>query len=92
MRCRRMFASLAATRLAARAGTTFGLGFGIRTSPIASWILERPEASAGRDIGARHFWVDPAEQLIGVEMIAGDAGQQGAACAGALTGITSPDL
>jgi len=66
----------------ARAGTTFGLGFGIRTSPIASWIPGAPGSFGWGGHWGTYFWVDPAEQLIGVEMIQATPGSK---ARGALT-------
>ncbi|TWC05119.1 CubicO group peptidase (beta-lactamase class C family) [Bradyrhizobium macuxiense] len=60
----------------ARAGTTFGLGFGIRTSPIASWIPGAPGSFGWAGSWGTYFWVDPAEQLIGVEMIQATPGSK----------------
>jgi CubicO group peptidase (beta-lactamase class C family) len=52
-----------------RAGTTFGLGFGIRTSPVSSWIPGAIGSFSWAGYWGTYFWVDPAEKLIGVQMI-----------------------
>jgi CubicO group peptidase (beta-lactamase class C family) len=53
----------------ARAGTTFGLGFGIRTNPVSSWIPGAIGSFSWAGYWGTYFWVDPAEKLIGVQMI-----------------------
>lgn len=70
-----------------RAGTTFGLGFGIRTSPIASWIPGAPGSFGWAGYWGTFFWVDPAEQMIGVEMIQATPGSKARRALG-VTGIT----
>ena len=52
-----------------RAGTTFGLGFGIRTNPVSSWIPGAIGSFSWAGYWGTYFWVDPAEKLIGVQMI-----------------------
>jgi CubicO group peptidase (beta-lactamase class C family) len=52
-----------------RAGTTFGLGFAIRTDPVRSWVPGVPGSFAWSGHWGTYFWIDPAEQLTGVQMI-----------------------
>ena len=62
-----------------RAGATFGLGFAIRTDPVRSWV----PGAVGSYCWAGHwgtfFWIDPAEKLIGVQMIQATPGSKGRA-------------
>ncbi|MBR0937941.1 serine hydrolase [Bradyrhizobium jicamae] len=60
-----------------RAGASFGLGFGIRTSPIHSWIPGAPGSFSWAGFWGTYFWVDPAEKLIGVQMVQGAPGSKG---------------
>jgi CubicO group peptidase (beta-lactamase class C family) len=52
-------------------GTSFGLGFAIRTSRTSS--LSSPGGSVGsfgwNGIWGTEFWVDPAQKVIAVQMI-----------------------
>jgi hypothetical protein len=52
-----------------RGGSTFGLGFAIRTDAMGSWV----PGSVGSYTWSGHwgsfFWVDPAEQLIAIQLI-----------------------
>jgi CubicO group peptidase (beta-lactamase class C family) len=61
----------------ARAGTTFGLGFGIRTNPVHSWIPGAVGSFSWAGYWGTYFWVDPAEQLIGVQMVQATPGSKG---------------
>jgi CubicO group peptidase (beta-lactamase class C family) len=63
----------------ARAGTTFGLGFAIRTDPIGSWIAGAPGSFGWAGYWGTYFWVDPAEKLIGIQMIQAAPGSKGRA-------------
>ena len=60
-----------------RAGTTFGLGFGIRTNPVHSWIPGAPGSYSWAGYWATYFWIDPAEKLIGIQMVQGAPGSKG---------------
>lgn len=53
----------------ARAGTSFGLGFAIRADPVHSWVPGAAGSFAWAGHWGTYFWIDPAEQLIGVQMI-----------------------
>ncbi len=61
----------------ARAGTTFGLGFGIRTDPVRSWIPGAVGSFSWAGYWGTYFWIDPAEQLIGMQMIQATPGSKG---------------
>lgn len=60
----------------ARAGTTFGLGFAIRTNPVGSWIAGAPGSFGWAGHWGTYFWVDPAEKLIGIQMIQATPGSK----------------
>jgi hypothetical protein len=53
----------------ARAGTTFGLGFAIRADPVHSWIPGAVGSFSWSGKWGTYFWIDPAEKLIGLQMI-----------------------
>jgi hypothetical protein len=59
-----------------RAGTTFGLGFGIRTNPVHSWIPGAVGSFSWAGTWGTYFWVDPAENLIGLQMIQATPGSK----------------
>jgi hypothetical protein len=59
-----------------RAGTTFGLGFGIRANPVYSGIPGAVGSFSWGGYWGTYFWVDPAEKLIGVEMIQATPGSK----------------
>jgi CubicO group peptidase (beta-lactamase class C family) len=63
----------------AHAGTTFGLGFAIRTDPIQSWIPGAVGTFAWAGLWGTYFWIDPAEKLIGIQMIQAAPGKGRAA-------------
>lgn len=60
----------------ARAGTTFGLGFAIRTNPVYSWIPGAPGSFSWAGFWGTYFWIDPAEKLIGIQMIQATPGSK----------------
>jgi CubicO group peptidase (beta-lactamase class C family) len=60
----------------ARAGTTFGLGFAIRTNPVQSWIPGAPGSFSWAGYWGTYFWIDPAEKLIGIQMIQATPGSK----------------
>jgi CubicO group peptidase (beta-lactamase class C family) len=60
----------------ARAGTTFGLGFAIRTNPVYSWIPGAPGSFSWAGYWGTYFWIDPAEKLIGIQMIQATPGSK----------------
>ncbi len=61
----------------ARAGTTFGLGFAIRADPVQSWIPGAVGSFSWAGHWSTYFWIDPAEQLIGVQMVQATPGSKG---------------
>jgi CubicO group peptidase (beta-lactamase class C family) len=63
----------------ARASTTFGLGFAIRTDPVQSWIPGAPGSFSWAGYWGTYFWIDPAEKLIGIQMIQATPGKARAA-------------
>jgi len=60
----------------ARAGTTFGLGFAIRTNPVSSWVPGAVGSFSWAGHWGTYFWIDPAEQLIGLQMIQATPGSK----------------
>jgi CubicO group peptidase (beta-lactamase class C family) len=60
----------------ARAGTTFGLGFAIRVDPVRSWIPGAVGSFCWAGYWGTYFWIDPAEKLIGVQMIQATPGSK----------------
>jgi hypothetical protein len=60
----------------ARAGTSFGLGFGIRTNPVYSWIPGAVGSFSWAGLWGTYFWIDPAEKLIGLQMIQATPGSK----------------
>jgi len=59
-----------------RAGTTFGLGFAIRTNPVSSWVPGAVGSFSWAGHWGTYFWIDPAEQLIGLQMIQATPGSK----------------
>jgi CubicO group peptidase (beta-lactamase class C family) len=53
----------------ARAGTTFGLGFAIRDDPVYSGVPGAVGSFSWAGKWGTYFWIDPAEKLIGLQMI-----------------------
>jgi CubicO group peptidase (beta-lactamase class C family) len=60
----------------ARAGTSFGLGFAIRTNPVESWIPGEVGSFSWAGHWGTYFWIDPAEKLIGLQMIQATPGSK----------------
>jgi CubicO group peptidase (beta-lactamase class C family) len=50
-------------------GTTWGIGFAIRTDPEASWVPGSVGSFAWNGAWGTHFWIDPSAQLIAVQMM-----------------------
>jgi CubicO group peptidase (beta-lactamase class C family) len=50
-------------------GGTFGLGFGIRSNATASWVPGSVGSFTWSGAWGTRFWVDPAEQLIAIQLI-----------------------
>jgi CubicO group peptidase (beta-lactamase class C family) len=60
----------------AHAGATFGLGFAIRTDPAHSWIPGAVGSFSWAGHWGTYFWIDPAEKLIGLQMIQASPGSK----------------
>lgn len=52
-----------------RGGATFGLGFGIRSDAASSWVPGSVGSYTWSGVWGTYFWVDPAEQLIAIQLI-----------------------
>jgi CubicO group peptidase (beta-lactamase class C family) len=62
-----------------RAGTDFGLGFAIRANPVYSWVPGVVGSFSWAGLWGTYFWIDPAEKLIGLQMIQAAPGKGRAA-------------
>jgi CubicO group peptidase (beta-lactamase class C family) len=51
------------------AGRSFGLGFAVRTDPVSSWTPGAVGSFSWSGLWGTYFWIDPAEKLIGLQMI-----------------------
>jgi CubicO group peptidase (beta-lactamase class C family) len=60
-----------------RAGTDFGLGFAIRANPVHSWVPGAVGSFSWAGYWGTYFWIDPAEKLIGLQMIQAGPGRDG---------------
>ena len=61
------------------AGRTFGLGFAIRTSPVFSITPGAVGSFSWAGLWGTQFWIDPAEKLVGLQMIQAAPGKGRAA-------------
>jgi CubicO group peptidase (beta-lactamase class C family) len=61
------------------AGRTFGLGFAIRTDPVHSFTPGAVGSFSWAGHWGTQFWIDPAEKLIGIQMIQAAPGKGRAA-------------
>jgi CubicO group peptidase (beta-lactamase class C family) len=52
-----------------RGGATFGFGFGIRSDAASSWVPGSVGSYTWSGAWGTYFWVDPAEQLIAMQLI-----------------------
>jgi CubicO group peptidase (beta-lactamase class C family) len=59
-----------------RAGTDFGLGFAIRVDPVHSWVPGAVGSFSWAGYWGTYFWIDPAEQLIGLQMVQATPGSK----------------
>jgi CubicO group peptidase (beta-lactamase class C family) len=59
----------AGTAVGPRGGSTFGLGFAIRTDATSSWVPGSIGSYTWNGRWGCYFWVDPAEQLIAIQLI-----------------------
>jgi CubicO group peptidase (beta-lactamase class C family) len=50
-------------------GSTFGLGFAIRNDAAWSWVPGSVGSFSWSGVWGTYFWVDPAQQLIAVQLI-----------------------
>ncbi|MEA3149368.1 MAG: hypothetical protein QOD56_307 [Gammaproteobacteria bacterium] len=50
-------------------GATFGLGFGIRSDTASSWVPGSVGSFSWSGLWGTYFWVDPAEQMIAIQLI-----------------------
>jgi CubicO group peptidase (beta-lactamase class C family) len=57
------------TAVGPRGGSTFGLGFAIRTDATSSWVPGSVGSYTWNGRWGSYFWVDPAEQLIAIQLI-----------------------
>ena len=55
--------------MGAQGGATFGLGFGIRSNAASSWVPGSVGSFTWSGAWGTYFWVDPAEQLIAIQLI-----------------------
>jgi CubicO group peptidase (beta-lactamase class C family) len=60
----------------ARAGTDFGLGFAIRADPVHSWVPGAVGSFSWAGYWGTYFWIDPAEKLIGLQMVQATPGSK----------------
>jgi CubicO group peptidase (beta-lactamase class C family) len=58
-------------------GSSFGLGFGIRSDAAWSWAPGSIGSFTWSGVWGTYFWVDPAEQLIAVQLIQVAPGSDG---------------
>jgi CubicO group peptidase (beta-lactamase class C family) len=65
--------------IGALAGTSFGLGFAVRTSPVFSKTPGAVGSFSWAGLWGTQFWIDPAEKLIGLQMIQAAPGEGRAA-------------
>ena len=52
-----------------QSGATFGLGFGIRSDAASSWVPGSVGSFTWSGLWGTYFWVDPAEQMIAIQLI-----------------------
>jgi CubicO group peptidase (beta-lactamase class C family) len=57
------------TAVGPQGGSTFGLGFAIRTDATWSWVPGSVGSYTWNGRWGCYFWVDPAEQLIAIQLI-----------------------
>jgi CubicO group peptidase (beta-lactamase class C family) len=65
--------------IGALAGTTFGLGFAVRTSPVFSSTPGAIGSFSWAGHWGTQFWIDPAEKVVGLQMIQAAPGKGRAA-------------
>jgi CubicO group peptidase (beta-lactamase class C family) len=63
------FAGIGAYVMGPEHGTSWGLGFAIRTGPESSWVPGSVGSFAWSGAWGTYFWIDPSAQLIAVQMV-----------------------
>jgi CubicO group peptidase (beta-lactamase class C family) len=63
------FAGFATGFVGPRGGSTWGLGFAIRSNAASSWVPGSVGSFSWLGAGGTYFWIDPAEQLVAVQLI-----------------------
>lgn len=63
------FAGYVSSLVGPQAGTTWGLGFAIRSDAARSTVPGSVGSFSWMGTSGTYFWVDPAEQLVAVQMI-----------------------
>jgi hypothetical protein len=63
------FAGFATGFVGPRGGSTWGLGFAIRSNAAWSWVSGSVGSFSWLGAGGTYFWIDPAEQLVAVQLI-----------------------
>ncbi|HEV7479957.1 MAG TPA: serine hydrolase [Roseiarcus sp.] len=61
------------------AGRGFGLGFAVRSDPVHSWTPGAVGSFSWAGLWGTQFWIDPAEKLVGLQMIQAAPGKGRAA-------------
>ena len=76
------------------AGRGFGLGFAVRTDPVHGWTPGAVGSFSWAGLWGTQFWIDPAEKLVGLQMIQAAPGKGRAAVpvpGNPLFGLRRPD-
>jgi CubicO group peptidase (beta-lactamase class C family) len=73
-------------------GSSWGLGFAIRTDPTSSNVPGSVGSYAWGGVWGTSFWIDPAERLIAVQMIQVAPGKSGADFHAAIRNLTYGSL
>jgi len=63
------FAGIDAHVMGPEHGTSWGLGFAIRTDPETSWVPGSVGSFAWSGAWGTYFWIDPSARLIAVQMV-----------------------
>ena len=71
-----------------KAGSSWGLGFAIRTDPTSSHIPGSVGSYTWGGVWGTYFWIDPAEKLIALQMIQVAPGKPGPDFWGAIRNLT----
>ena len=58
-------------------GSTYGLGFRIRSDAARSWVPGSIGSFTWSGVWGTYFWVDPAQQLVAVQLIQVAPGKDG---------------